>query len=918
MESVLQRYIKARKSIIWCNTNDEARIDELLKEAIGDLTDAQIYEYTAEGSLDFETKTPGEEERTLRELIDLTQDAGNETAVFLLIKNTKEELEKPEILAQLKRIGEKKRRDLNFNFTIIIVSDFDAVPSEIEPYTSVWDVPKLSLDEIKVFVREFAGIHHVEVEGIDEIAGLLKGLGRLEIDQVLSAVLVNCDNISIANKKVLIKEKHQILKRKSSVLEPVDFEGDISDIGGLNRFKNWLEKSAKIFKKLEQARAAGIPVPKGVLLVGMPGTGKSLAAKVTAGYFEVPLFKMDMSKILSKYQGESGKNFKKAINYAESVSPCILWIDEIEKAFSGVGEESGSGDMTRMFGDFLTWLQESASPVFLVATANDPSKFRPEFVRRFSAKFLMDFPSKTERKKIFEILLKKKGKDPTKFDLKKLAERTGGYSGAEIGKVVERALQNAFFNETTDELSTDDIFLAMKDEKPLTVTSAKKIDELRAKLEEEDYEPASGAEEDVLKELAEIGDTEAQYDLGHYYFMEKNDKNLGKKYFLLAANSGHPQAQCELGWIYERENKWKQAEELYKKTADWYWGSQKNLGDLYKKQKKYNLSEKYYLMAIKSNEPEALKKLGDFYSDRYKHDLATKYYKLAAQEYAKVADQGDAESQVELGELYYFKLNRYDLAEKYLKMAADQAYAPGQDCLGWLYDDKLNRKDLAEKYYMMAAEQGYSNAQGNLGYLYWKQGKLDLAEQYMKKAADQGNARTQYNLGRFYKKELNRHDLAEKYFKMGVEQGYLTAQWGLGDLYETQGKLDLAEQIFKKAADQGDAWCQYGLGLLYDNKLNKKDLAEKYYKMAAEQGNLDAQGNLGHLYRTQGKLDLAEQNFKKAADQGDAWSQNWLGWLYANELNNPALAKKYYELAAAQGYQNAIENLKNFQKNYRN
>ena len=233
----------------------------------------------------------------------------------------------------------------------------------MENYISIVEIPKLENNEIKKYIQKVAKEKNLEViqEDLGEISVLLKGLSKWNITQILNTL----EDISAStfNIQRIIEEKGQIIK-KSGILELINFNEKLSDIGGLENLKNWLENKAKIFRKLDEAKEFGVNIPKGLLLVGMPGCGKSLTAKVASRMFNVPLLRLDIGRIFGKYVGESENNLRMALKISESISPCILWIDEIEKAFAGIKENSGASDITkRLFGQFLTWLQEKKNPV---------------------------------------------------------------------------------------------------------------------------------------------------------------------------------------------------------------------------------------------------------------------------------------------------------------------------------------------------------------------------------------------------------------------------------------------------------------------------------------------------------------------------------------------------------------------------
>ena len=487
METNLVKYLRARRPIIWINSGDYKEIDTIVKEATKDYKDKAIYEYRALGAVDFENKVKEENISDLYNFLDTLYSEGIKTNVFLLIKNAEEEMKDARNIAYIKKIAETRYSSPDYNFTIIVVSETETVPKELEKFTSILDIPNMSKDEIETYILKFSKANNIKVDekDIGEIAISLKGLTKLEIDHVLNMIIESKNNISISGRDIIIKEKGQIIK-KSSILEIIDFKEKIEDIGGLEGLKEWLKSKAQVFRRLDEAKKFGVDTPKGVLLVGMPGCGKSLAAKASARLFNVPLLRLDIGRLLGKYVGESEHNMRVALKTAESISPCILWIDEIEKAFAGINQDGGASDITkRLFGQFLTWLQEKENTVFVVATANDITAFPPEFLRkgRFDEVFFIDFPNEEERERIFEIHLEKRGKLTDDIDINKLAKQTEGYCGADIEEVVKNAVENIFIleteNEEEKEITTQDLLESVKNIDSLTNILADKIEVLK-------------------------------------------------------------------------------------------------------------------------------------------------------------------------------------------------------------------------------------------------------------------------------------------------------------------------------------------------------------------------------------------------------------------------------------------------------
>jgi len=289
------------------------------------------------------------------------------------------------------------------------------------------------------------------------------GLTTTEAENAFALSVVETKGI---DPKIVAREKARTLK-KNGLVEVVEATTSLDDIGGLNHLKDWLTRRASAFS--ESAKTYGLPAPKGLLIVGIPGTGKSLTAKATAGAFGLPLLRLDMGCVFGGIVGQSEANLRSVIQTAEAIAPCVLWIDEIEKGFSG-SKSSGStdgGTSSRVFGSFLSWMQEKTKAVFVVATANDVSKLPPEFLRkgRFDELFFVDLPDALERAQIWDIVIKRHGRRPTDYDTVVLSRACEQFTGAEIEAVFIDALHEAYAEGR--EPGPKDILQAMTNTVPL-------------------------------------------------------------------------------------------------------------------------------------------------------------------------------------------------------------------------------------------------------------------------------------------------------------------------------------------------------------------------------------------------------------------------------------------------------------------
>lgn len=327
-----------------------------------------------------------------------------------------------------------------------------------------------SRDDLKRFQTDY------EDEDIEEIVSSLQGLSLNEIELLNSYVVLTQDRLS---PMFMASRKRQII-RESGVLDWRDVQLDIDNVGGVPEFKKWFERRKGAFG--QEAHDYGLPGVKGVLAVGVQGCGKSLLAEALAQYYGLPLLRLDIGSLFTSELGGTEEKMRRAIKVAESVAPCILWIDELEKSLSGSGSSSytDGGTASRVFASFLTWMQMKTKPVFLFATANDISAMPPEMIRkgRFDEIFFVDLPSKVERSEIFKIHLAKRGRDSSKFDIAALVEESDGFTGAEIEAAIVDALY-AGFSEQKREINTQDIIVSLSETVPLSVQMKEQVSKLR-------------------------------------------------------------------------------------------------------------------------------------------------------------------------------------------------------------------------------------------------------------------------------------------------------------------------------------------------------------------------------------------------------------------------------------------------------
>ena len=390
----------------------------------------------------------------------------------------------PTVVRRLKEIALHLKHS---HKTVILVSPVLEIPVELDKEITVLNLPLPGLAELggllDHLVEELHRYKQIEVclppAGRERLLQAALGLTLTEAENVFARIVVQTGGLTGTEVAEVLEEKQQII-RKSGLLEYYPACETFSDVGGLAALKDWLDKRTAAFT--EEARAFGLAAPKGVLLLGVQGCGKSLCAKAVSSQWQLPLLRFDMGRMFGSLVGSSEENVRRAIAVAESVAPAVLWVDEIDKAFAGAqGSAVADGGTTaRVFGTFLTWLSEKTAPVFVVATANDITQLPPELLRkgRLDEIFFVDLPSAAERREIFRIHLQKRRRDPAAFDLAELAAACPDFSGAEIEESVNSALYDVFASR--EELGTRHLLAALRETSPLARTLAEHIQRLRS------------------------------------------------------------------------------------------------------------------------------------------------------------------------------------------------------------------------------------------------------------------------------------------------------------------------------------------------------------------------------------------------------------------------------------------------------
>ncbi|EDX71918.1 ATPase, AAA family protein [Coleofasciculus chthonoplastes PCC 7420] len=362
---------------------------------------------------------------------------------------------------------------------IVIVTPQVAIPSDLTEVLTVQEFPLPDVGEIKAEISRLvaATSQSLSDKVLDELVRSCQGLSLERIRRVLARAIAAQGQIQPDDVEMVLEEKRQSI-RQTQILDYYPTSERISDIGGLDNLKDWLLRRGGAFT--ERARQYGLPHPRGLLLVGIQGTGKSLTAKAIAHHWHLPLLRLDVGRLFGGLVGESESRTRQMIQLAEALAPCILWIDEIDKAFAGVESKGDSGTASRVFGTFINWLAEKKSPVFVVATANNIQALPPEMLRkgRFDEIFFVGLPSQAERQAIFELHLGRLRPHNLKnYDLERLAYETPDFSGAEIEQTLIEAMHIGFSQNR--DFTTDDILEAASQIVPLARTAQEQIQFLK-------------------------------------------------------------------------------------------------------------------------------------------------------------------------------------------------------------------------------------------------------------------------------------------------------------------------------------------------------------------------------------------------------------------------------------------------------
>src|SRR5512138_3583471 len=476
--------VRARYPLVYLVTSEEQRLEAILAELAETHGKALLGWSVAKGfRREGGSRTASAPDGAREPLAALAAIEKLSEPSLVVLKDFHPYLQDPAVVRALRELSHALKSTFT---TIVLLSPTLVIPPEIEKEISVLDVPLPTYRDLLQLLKEIVGVvcqgNRAKVEltrdDADQLIKAALGLTLAEAENAFAKAIAHDGRLSKDDVPLVLEEKRQVI-RKSGLLEYYPTEESLANVGGLDALKRWLSRRGAAFS--EAARRFGLPEPKGLLLLGVQGCGKSLTAKAIAAQWGLPLLRLDMGRIFSGLIGSSEENLRKAIRVAESVAPVVLWIDEIEKGLAGM-QSSGASDggvTARVMGTLLTWLQEKTAPAFVVATANKIEALPPELLRkgRFDEIFFIDLPALAERREILDIHVRKRGRDPAAYDLDLLAGLSQGFSGSELEQAVVSGLYDAFAEGK--ELGQGHLARAVEEARPLSVTMREEIDRLR-------------------------------------------------------------------------------------------------------------------------------------------------------------------------------------------------------------------------------------------------------------------------------------------------------------------------------------------------------------------------------------------------------------------------------------------------------
>ena len=473
----LSLLIRACYPLIYIPTTEEERLEKAIAETLQNMSNRNTYIWDFVEGYGDNPNNKGFGKRNPLQALEFIEKLPSKVGGVFILRDFQRFLEDVSISRKLRNLSRSLKAQPK---NIVIIAPQVSIPEELTEIFTVLDFPLPSREEIKQEITRLISATGQPLQDtlLNDLVLSAQGLSMERIRRVLTRAIADHSRLETEDVELILEEKRQSI-RQTQILDFYPATEEISDIGGLDNLKDWLLRRGGAFS--EQARAYGLPNPRGLLLVGIQGTGKSLTAKAIAHTWHLPLLRLDVGRLFAGLVGESESRTRQMINLAEALAPCVLWIDEIDKAFAGATGAGDGGTTSRVFGTFITWLAEKKSPVFVVATANNIQSLPPEILRkgRFDEIFFVGLPNQTERAAIFEVHLNRlRSHNIKNYDLKRLAYETPDFSGAEIEQTLIEAMHIGFSQNR--DFNNDDILEAASQIVPLAKTAQEQIQFLQS------------------------------------------------------------------------------------------------------------------------------------------------------------------------------------------------------------------------------------------------------------------------------------------------------------------------------------------------------------------------------------------------------------------------------------------------------
>jgi len=464
--------LRSRYSIIYIQTREEERVENTIAESAKKQGNKAVYIWDFVEGYQNNPNDIGLGKRNPLQSLELVEKLPESAPAIFVLRDFQRFLEDISISRKLRNLAKKLKSQPK---NLVILASEISVPEDLTEIITIIEFPLPNSQEISQEVERLLMSmgQYVEKRLLDEVVRASLGLSIERIRKVLAKAITTHGELEINDVDLILEEKRQTI-RQTQILDFYPAHENISDIGGLDNLKDWLLRRGGAFS--EQARQYGLPYPRGLLLAGIQGTGKSLTAKAIAHHWHLPLLRLDVGRLFGGLVGESESRTRQMISIAEALAPCVLWIDEIDKGFAGLKSQGDGGTTSRVFGTFITWLAEKISPVFVVATANNIESLPPEILRkgRFDEIFFVGLPNQEERKAIFEVHLSRLRPYNIKgYDIARLAYETPDFSGAEIEQSLIEAMHIGFSQNR--EFTTEDILESASQIIPLARTAEEQI-----------------------------------------------------------------------------------------------------------------------------------------------------------------------------------------------------------------------------------------------------------------------------------------------------------------------------------------------------------------------------------------------------------------------------------------------------------